>query len=221
MPLLFAISLLLGGAPFAVAEPLTAGVDPLAVAARDFEERRFDAALALLTEAVKQDAPARALDLRGCIYMEQGKWNEAMEAFKAAEQADPKLFPPRLHYADALLRQGKWQEARALYADLMKQTNILMFNERLRYGMLIASLAGKDEENATAALGRLTFPTESAAYYYGQAAWSFAHGKKSAAEKWLKTAEEIFAPKQTAWFARSLHDLGWLQEKPPLVAELQ
>jgi len=218
---LFVIPFLLGGAAFAVAEPPTAGVDPLAVAARDFEERRFDPALALLAEAVKQDAPARALDLRGCIYMEQGKWSEAMESFKAAEQADPKFFPPRHHYADALLRQGKWQEARELYVALMKQTNILMSNERLRYGVLIANLAGKDEENAAIALGRLTFPTESAAYYYSQAAWAFAHGKKSAAEKWLSTAKEIFTPKQTAWFARPLHDLGWMKEKPPLVAELQ
>ena len=101
----------------------------------------------------------------------------------------------------------------------MKETKSFFSNERLRYGVLIASLGAKDDEGSRIAFEKLPFPTESAAYYYAQAAWAYAHGAKSDGDKWIRRAEEIFPAKSTAWFARPLFDSGWIKTKPPLVAD--
>jgi pentatricopeptide repeat protein len=205
------------------AEPTTTLTDPLERAAREYEAGHFDQALAILDETAKDGSSPSALahHLRGSVYVEQQKYDEAISAFKSAASADANFFPTRIHHADALLRQGKWEEARDMYTNLMHETRVLGMNERLRYGVLIANLVGKDEAAAKASLDWLAFPSETGAYYFGQAAWSFAHNDKRSAEKWLKTASEIFKPKQSAWFTRSLHDRGWIKEKPPLVAELR
>ncbi len=221
MPLL--LLLLLAGSSLTFAADGTNGgwLDPFTTAVRQAEAGKSDAALATL-DAAAQAGPATGwqLDLRGCIYLYEGKLAEAMQALEASHAADAKIFAPRLHVPDVLLRQGKWEEARTTYADLTRETNILIYFERLRYGMLIANLAGKDESASATALQRIPFPTESPAYYYGQAAWAFAHGDKRGGEKWIDTAEKVFKPRQTAWFAQKLHDLGWIKANPPFIAEV-
>lgn len=195
------------------------GVDPLAVAKRECLQGNLDRALAVL-EAADQRRPPSALrrDLRGWIYLEQKKFEEATRAFQAAQEADPALFLPRLHLGDVLLRQGKWAEARAHYETLIKETKILMANERLRFAIFMTYLGAKDDAQAQEALQRITFPTETAAYYYAQAAWAYSRGSKRAGAKWIRTAEDIFDATKTAWFARPLYELGWIKTKPPLVS---
>lgn len=204
---------------FSVAEEF-AGIDYVEQAKREFNQGHLDAALSALDLAEKR-APATAimLDLRGCVFMEQGKFDDALKMFETAQATDPKAYLPRLHRGDALLRQGKWAEAREAYEVLMKSTDILTVNERLRFGVLLTYLGGKDDAGAKGALERVMFPTETAAYYYAQAAWAFAHVSKRAGAKWLRTADEIFDAQKSAWFARPLHDFGWIKSKPPLAIE--
>ena len=192
---------------------------PEETARRQFLQGNFDAALAAVNEAETRGEPsAEMLDLKGCIYAEQQKTDEAIAAFDAAYTLKPNGLS-RLHLADMFLRQKRWEEARAMYGAAMKETSVLIANERLRYGVFIAALQLNDEEAARTAFENLPFPTESAAYYYGQAAWAFAHGSKKDAEKWLRRAEEIYPMKARAWFARPLFELGWIKDKPPLVAD--
>ena len=194
--------------------------DPLDAANREFQQGNFDAALTLLDEIERAGGhSARALDLRGSIFMEQRKLDEALAAFKAAHEADPALFAPRLHIGDALLRQQNWREARAAYELVMKETNILMSHEKLRYAVLMTYLGEGDKARAQTALEQITFPTETPAYYYAHAAWAFANAQKREAEKWMRTAADIFDAKNTAWFARPLFELGWTKDKPPLATE--
>ncbi|MDQ6654906.1 MAG: tetratricopeptide repeat protein [Verrucomicrobiota bacterium] len=217
LPLIFAFSSLT-----CVAGEMNGGwADPFRSAVQQAEAGKTDSALATLDSAA-QTAAATAwqLDLRGCIYLYQGKTDEAMQTFEAAHAADAKIFAPRLHMADVLFRQGKWEEARTTYSDLTRDTNILIYFERLRYGVLVSSLAAKDESAAAVALQRIPFPTESPAYYYSQAAWSFSHGDKRGGEKWIDTADKVFKARQTAWFAQKLHDLGWIKANPPFIAEV-
>ena len=151
--------------------------------------------------------------------MEQKKLDEAVAAFRAAHAADPALFAPRLHVGDALLRQQKWEEACAAYDVVMRETNILISHEKLRFGVLMTHLGAGDKAGGQPAFERVTFPTETPAYYYAQAAWAFANGKKRDGEKWMRTAADIFDAKATAWFARPFYELGWIKTKPPLVSE--
>jgi tetratricopeptide (TPR) repeat protein len=197
----------------------TTGIDPIANARRDFLEGKSDAALATLDGAEQRGLTSGKLtELRGYIFLEQGKFDQAIQAFEAAREKDKTTYGG-LHAGDTLARQGKWEEARATYQAALKGTDILTANERLRFAIFITCLGSKDEEHARESLDLITFPTESAAYYYAQAAWSFAHGSKSEGEDWLKRARGIFAGKSTSWFERHLYDFGWLNSKPPPIAD--
>jgi tetratricopeptide (TPR) repeat protein len=187
----------------------------LEVAKRETRNGKFTGALAALDEIDKARKPtAESLDLRGCIFLEQGKFDAATKAFEAAHAADDALFLPRLHLGDVIFRQKKFEDARTVYERLDRQTNILISAERLRYGILLARLGAHDEAAAQLAFARIKFPTETPTYYYAQAAWQFAHGRSGDARKWLKTADQIFDAASTAWFARPLYDLGWVKKKP-------
>jgi len=196
-----------------------AGINSLEVARREFQARNFDAALATLNEAESRGpADAKSLILKGRVYAEQQKYEEAAAALNAANKLEPQSVA-RLYLGDMLVTQKKWIEARELYESAMKDSKVLIIHERLRYGALIASLGANDDEHARVALERMPFPTESAAHYYAQAAWAFAHGAKKDGDKWIQRAEEIFPAKATASFARPLFDFGWIKTKPPLVAD--
>jgi tetratricopeptide (TPR) repeat protein len=216
---LLAAVLFIFAASVGAAEENVKGVNALEAAKREFQQRNFDSALATLSDSVTRgDSTGQSFILKGRIYAEQQKYEEAASAFDAAYKLEPGSFA-RLYLADMLVGQKKWQEARAIYESAMKETNILVSNERLRYGLLIASLGAKDDEGSRTAFEKLPFPTESAAYYYSQAAWAFAHGAKGDGDKWIRRADEIFPAKSTAWFARPLFDFGWIKTKPPLVAD--
>ena len=112
----------------------------------NFGQGNFDAALAqldLIDKAKGQNS--ESLDLRGDIYFEQGKLDEAKKAFRAASAADPQRFPPRLHLADVLLREKAFYDAREIYSDLMEKTEIQSYNEKLRYAVLLTYLFEHNE----------------------------------------------------------------------------
>ncbi|MDP9253778.1 MAG: tetratricopeptide repeat protein, partial [Verrucomicrobiota bacterium] len=158
------------------------------------------------------------LDLRGVIYMQRGQFDQATKSFRAAHEADQALFSPRIHLGEVLFREKKYAEAREVYESLLKETNVLISNERLRYAVFLTYLAAQNEGSAHGALNRIKFPTETPVYYYAQAAWEFAHNRKGDAQKWINTAGQIFDAKNIAWCARPLYDFGWLKKKPELVA---
>jgi predicted Zn-dependent protease len=188
----------------------------LEAAKSDYAAGHFDSALAKLDQRDKAKGPSgESLDLRGALALEQGKLESAERAFTAAHKLEPELFAPRLHLGDLYLREKKYAEAREVYQKLAAETNILISNERIRYGLLIAAFAGHDEAAAQSTLANIKFPTETGAYYFAQAAAEFAHGETRSANKWIATASRIFDPPSLAWFARPLYDLGWLKEKPP------
>lgn len=197
----------------------TTGVNALENARRDFLDGKFDAALATLDQAEQRGLTnGKLTELRGFIYLEQGKFDEATKAFESAREKDKNTFGG-LHIGDVLARQGKWEEARAAYQAALKGTDILTVNERLRFAIFLSYLGLKDEEHAREALSVITFPTESATYYYAQAAWAFAHGSKKDGDDWLKRARGMFAGKSTSWFERHLYDFGWLKTKPEPISD--
>ena len=211
---------LLASALLVTAEEKIPSADPLTVASREMLASRPEVALEALAVAEEHGAlDGKMLSLRGSIRLEQGKFEEAIADFRAAREKDPVIPSPRIHLGDAFLRQKKWEEARDVYAEVLRATNIIILEERVSYGVLLTHLAEKNEAEAKTALERIVFPTESPAYYYAQAAWAFAHDNNKTGVKWLKTADKIFDDKQTAWFARPLYDFGWIKTKPPLVLD--
>jgi tetratricopeptide (TPR) repeat protein len=197
----------------------TTGIDALGNARRDFLDGKYDVAIATIDNAEQRGfTNGKLTELRGYIYLEQGKFDEAIKAFEKAKEQDKNTFSG-LHIGDALARQGKWEEARAAYQAALKGTDVLATNERLRFGVFISYLGLKDEGHAREALELITFPTESAAYYYAQAAWAFAHGSKKEGDDWLKRARGMFGGSGTGWFERHLFDFGWIKPKPEPISD--
>jgi tetratricopeptide (TPR) repeat protein len=146
-------------------------------AASDYKAGHFETGLTKLDQQDKAKGPNGAsLDLRGSIALEQGKFDLALQAFTEAHKLEPDLFAPRLHLGDLFLREKRYSDARNVYQRLLTETNILISNEHLRYGLLVIALASHEEAAARSALESSKFPTESSAYYFTQAAWEFAHG---------------------------------------------
>jgi tetratricopeptide (TPR) repeat protein len=215
MRLFIALICFAGGLVLA-GEKSSVGDNSLEVAQQNFQVENFAATHAALDRFEKTDRPtAESLDLRGCAYMEQGKFDEAAKAFEAAHNASPGVFTPRIHAGDLLLRQKKFSEARDIYETLLKEKNVLVSNERLRFGVLMTYLGEHNEQSAQNSLQRIGFPTQTPAYYYAQAAWGFAHGKDGEAKKWINAAGKIFDVNAIPWFAYPLYEFGWIKKKPP------
>ena len=213
----FAVLLLLLVIPARAAGPGNAYFANLLEAARtDYATGHLDTALMKLDQRDQvKGASAEPVDLRALILLEQGKLDPAEQAVNEAHKLQPSLFAPRLHLGDILLRTKKYADARDVYAKLASETSVLISNERARYGLLLASLGLHDDPGAERALGNIKLPTETAAYYFAQAATDFAHGNVRSAKKWMATAHQIFEAASLFWFERPLYDLGWLKDKPP------
>ena len=219
MRIFFALILLAIGEVSFAAEKFSALTSELGSAKEQYLHGKFDDALATLDRSDKSSgATVESLDLRGCIYLEQGKLDEAAKAFEAAHFANFDAFAPGIHFADTLLRQKKFEDALKEYEKLMA-VRMPMFPEYARFGVFLAYMGEHHEDDARRALATIVFPTETPAYYYAQAVWAFAHGKKSEALNWIGSAKKIFDSNKTAWFDRALYQFGWLKKKPAPVID--
>ena len=186
----------------------------LGAAKQAYLNGKFDEALAVLNRIGKGAATVESLDLEGCIYMEQGKFDDAAKAFDSGHISDFTAFAPRIHLADAMLRQKKFAEAGKEYEKLLDLIKSPMWPDYLRFGILMSYLGQHDQAGARKAFSAILFPTETPAYYYAQAAWSFDHGNKSDGLKWIRNAKKIFDSTKTGWFDRALYQFGWVKKKP-------
>ena len=212
--LFFALILLAAGEVSFAEEKFLALTSELATAKEQYLHGKFEAALAMLDRSDKSSgATLESLDLRGCIYLEQGKFDDAAKSFESAHFIKFDAFSPQIHFADALLRQKKFEDALHDYQKLT-EVKLPMWPEYARFGVFLTYLVDHHEEDARRVLATIIFPTESPSYYYAQAAWSFAHGKQSEARNWISNAKKIFDSTKTAWFDRALHHFGWIKKKP-------
>jgi len=162
--------------PLFAQKDLSGLTNQLAVATEQYRREKFDEALATLDRLDQSSRPTvESLDLRGCIYLEQGKFDAATKAFEAAHAIKYEAFAPKIHLADVLFRQKKFAEARQEYEKLV-ETRAAMWPDYARFGVLVCHLGEKDEDRARRVLAAIVFPSGSPVYYYGQAAWAFAHG---------------------------------------------
>jgi tetratricopeptide (TPR) repeat protein len=214
----FLALLLLAAAPLFAQKDIGL-TNQIGVASEQYRREKFDEALATLDQLEKASRPTlESVDLRGCIYLEQGKIDAAVKAFEDAHLIKYEAFAPRIHLADALLRQKKFGEARAQYEKLT-EVKSPMWPDYARFGVLLCYLAEHDDEGARRVESAIVFPSGSPVYYYAQAAWAFAHGKEAEGKKWSASARKIFDPTKTLWFDRGLYQLGWVKKKPDLAID--
>lgn len=193
-------------------------IEAIRTAVRSFADRDFPKTLEALDKAEKIMPPSPiTLNTRGAIFIEQKKFAEGAELVNRALAIDPKFYPARFNLCEIPMMQKNYKEAREMFQKILDD---LPKDELVMYRILLTYLLEKNDVEARRTLDRIPFPGKTAAYYYGNAAWEFAHGNPEEGHKWVKRGNWVFNQQMTVNFSDALKEAGWLTETPGVTATL-
>ncbi|MGB8166566.1 MAG: tetratricopeptide repeat protein [Chthoniobacteraceae bacterium] len=187
-------------------------------AVRAFNARDFAAAIKSIdaAEAINPPNPL-TLNTRGAALIEQKKFDEGSAFCRKALEIDPKFYPARFNLCEVPLVQKRYPEARAMFKQLVDENPK---DELAQFRILLTWLLENNDVEARRVLDAIPFPSNTPAYYYGNAAWEFAHGNDAEANKWVMRGNWVFKPDVTANFSQPFIEIGWLKAVPAVSATL-
>lgn len=173
-------------------------------------DERFEEALKRLdkADAIQVDTPV-ALNLRGAIATETGKYATARDFFNKALGKQEDYFAPRFNLGEILFLEKRYPEAREHFRTMQQD---LPDNELIQYKIFLTYLLEGSLDNAREELGNIKFPSDTPAYYFANAAWEFQRGDEKEARSWLQSSMRIFGREPNAFFMKSLADVGFIDE---------
>ncbi len=184
-------------------------------AERAFQQRDFEEALKSLelVESGRPNDPA-TMNLRGEILMEQGKLDEAEEAFQNAFKVDPKFKEAEYNLAQIPFKKREYAKARDRFEALFAATPGGDKNQAaqlIKYKIFMTLLLEGKEPEAKQMMDQFKFTGDTPALYYAQAAWEFKHDREDEGRDWVSSARKIYSPGLNIVFGDSFYDLGWLK----------
>ncbi len=178
-------------------------------AMRTFAARDFKTALALVDKAEQMYQPtAMTVNVRAAIAIEDKKFDEGRALCVKALQLDPKFFPALFNLAEIPFMQGKYAEARLAYEKLLDDESSA---DLIKFRLYLTYLLEKNDEVAKQLLEKIPLLNDSPIYFYGYAAWEFAHGDEKKAQGYLNSAETVFPKSKRGNFMDVFYDIGWLK----------
>lgn len=187
-------------------------------AERSFEQRDFGSALKFL-DLVDEGTPNQApsYNLRGEVFMEEQKFDQAEEQFRKAFDADPKFREAQYNLAQIPFKKKDYAKSRERLEALFGETPGGDQNQAaqlIKYKIYMTLLLEGHDAEAQHMMEQFKFTGDTPALYYAQAAWSFKHGNADQGNDWISSARKIYSPALNIVFADSFYDLGWLQRAP-------
>ncbi len=187
-------------------------------AERSFQQRDFPAALKFL-DLADEGAPnqAASLNLRGEIYMEDQKFDEAEEAFRQANVANPNFREAQYNLAQIPFKKKDYSKSRERLEKLFADTPGGEKNQAaqlIKYKIFMTLLLEGKDAQAQQMMDQFKFTGDTPALYYAQAAWSFKHDNRDQGNDWIKSARKIYSPALNIVFADTFYDIGWLERAP-------
>ena len=177
-----------------------------------FTARDFPKTLQLIDAAEVMLPPnPLTLNTRGAVLIEQKQYVEGEEYCRKALAIDPQFYPARFNLCEVPLLQKHYAEARELFLKLLEENPK---DETAQFRVLLTWLLEKNDGEARKVLEAIPFPGNSCAYYYGNAAWAFAHGEEEEGNKWVMRGNWVFTPEQTGNFSLPFIEIGWLKREP-------
>jgi len=85
----------------------------------------------------------------------------------------------------------------------------------VEFKVILTYVLEGDDARARAGLDAMKFPGDTAAYYFANAAWEFAHKEPDKGNNWVDRAIAIFGTERCAPFYDSLADFGWVERHAP------
>ena len=180
-------------------------------AMRTFATRDFKTTLALVDKAEALYQPtAITVNIRAAIAIEEKKFDEGREYCLKALQLDPKFFPALYNLAEIPFMQGKYAEARLAYEKLQDDESSV---DLIKFRLYLTYLLEKNDEMAKQLLEKIPLLNDTPVYFYGYAAWEFAHGDEKKAQSYLNSAETVFPKAKRGSFLDVFYDIGWLKRQ--------
>jgi tetratricopeptide (TPR) repeat protein len=180
-----------------------------------FRQRDFATALKLIDEADNADPNQPAtVNLRGEILMQQGKFDDAENAFEKAAKLDPKLRDAQYNLAQIPFKKKDYAKAQDRFETLYKRIPGGEKNqaaELIKFKIYMTLLMEGKESRAHSMMEEFQFTDDTPALYYAQAAWEYKHNNPQKAEDWTNSANKIYSPALNSVFADAFYDVGWLQ----------
>ncbi len=187
-------------------------------AERAFQQRDFPATLKFL-DLSDEGAPnqAASYNLRGEVFMEEKKFDEAEDAFRKAFTADPKFREAQYNLAQIPFKKKDYAKSRERLEALFGETPGGDQNQAaqlIKYKIYMTLLLEGNDAQAQKMMDQFKFTGDTPALYYAQAAWAFKHDNPDQGNDWINSARKIYAPALNIVFADSFYDLGWLKRAP-------
>jgi len=149
-------------------------------------------------------------NMRGAIYAEQHDYAKAQAAFEKAAELNPGDFWPQYNIAELLLVQKEYPQA----IEALKKLSVYQGHEELvAFKLVFANLLQGTPDAAKPVLDAMKFPCDTPAYYFAQAAWSFAHQDQKQGDYFARSGMKVFGPEKCVAFYDALAQAGWLQPR--------
>jgi tetratricopeptide (TPR) repeat protein len=185
---------------------------------RAFDNGKYDEALTAL-DAIDSKQPnlAESINLRGVIYMRQGRYDKAEAALRKALSLEPKFWNARFNLAEIPFLKKDWSEARKRFEALIAGGHQGMQPETvqlIQYKILLTFLLQGKENAVASTLNKIEQAKKSPAQYFAKAAIAFQRGNQEEAREWMSSAEKRFSGPLNKLYSESFYELGWMQKQP-------
>jgi len=181
-----------------------------------FDDARYDDALkALHAIDVRQPDLAESLNLRGVVYMRQGKYDKAEAALRKALSIEPRFWNASFNLAEIPFLKKNWVEARNRFEALVAGESDGMQPETsqlIQYKILLTFVQQGKENTVDWILNKFELAKDSPALYYSNAAIAFHHGNQKEAREWIAAATKQFSAPLNKLYAESFYEVGWMQK---------
>jgi predicted Zn-dependent protease len=182
-----------------------------------FDSGKYDEALVVL-DAIDARQPdlAESLNLRGAVYMRQGKYGEAEKTLRKALSIEPKFWNASYNLAEIPFLKKDWGEARNRFEALLAnepEGSQPETSQLIQYKILLTFILQGKENTVDWMLNRFELAKDSPALYYSNAAIAFRNGNEKEATEWLAAAKKKYPAPLNKLYAESLYEIGWM-EKP-------
>jgi len=199
------------GAPASnLTTPADAAKQQIAAAIQKMNANDVDGALGDLTKAIATNPNSTgAYVLRASLYCQKKQWTQAEDDFKAAQKLAPGNAVLKFNLVEVKFMQAQYDVARPGFVALEKDPDMGDFAS---YKVFLCDLFGGHETVAKEELDVFNATMGNPSYYFGNAAWDLYHNNLDDARSWLVSAYRIYPQRKNAYYAQSLHDLGYLQK---------
>jgi tetratricopeptide (TPR) repeat protein len=216
VPLAFALLSLTSLLAFAVS-PETSKLEAMYNKAfQAFDNARYDEALSDLDAIdAKQPNLAESLNLRGVVYMRQGKYDKAEAALRKALSLESKFWNASFNLAEIPFLKKDWAEARNRFEALIAADNQGMQPETvqlIQYKILLTFVLQGKENTVDWILNKFEQAKDSPALYFSNAAIAFKHGNQKEAKEWISSADKRFSGSLNKLYSESFYEVGWMQK---------